>query len=98
MFKYLFLIFAEKEDMTIDPDKYVFTTEAHLLPLTLSSFSNHTDGIKVEVRFSKFFYLSVKNGVLKMRFLKSKTCQNRPQNQSQITRVSIWMAIRLRVV
>jgi hypothetical protein len=42
MFKYLFLLFAEEEDMVIDPSKYVFTTEAHLLPLTLSSFKNHT--------------------------------------------------------
>ena len=43
MFKYLYLIFAENEDLTIDPEKYVFTTEAHLLPLSLSTFSNHTE-------------------------------------------------------
>ena len=46
MFKYLFLIFAEKDDLIIDPERYVFTTEAHLLPLSLSKFTNHTDGIK----------------------------------------------------
>ena len=43
MFKYLYLIFAENDDLTIDPEKYVFTTEAHLLPLSLSTFSNHTE-------------------------------------------------------
>jgi len=45
MFKYLFLLFAENEDMLIDPDKYVFTTEAHLLPLNLSNFKNHTETV-----------------------------------------------------
>ncbi|XP_067662725.1 ER degradation-enhancing alpha-mannosidase-like protein 3 isoform X1 [Haliotis asinina] len=35
-FKYLYLLFAEKEEMTLDIDDYIFTTEAHLLPLTLS--------------------------------------------------------------
>jgi mannosidase alpha-like ER degradation enhancer 3 len=41
MFKYLFLIFAESDDLIIDPDRYVFTTEAHLLPLDLRK--NHTN-------------------------------------------------------
>jgi hypothetical protein len=36
MFKYLFLLFAEKEDLVLDIDDFLFTTEAHLLPLTLS--------------------------------------------------------------
>ena len=35
-FKYLYLLFSEKEDLVIDVDNYVFTTEAHLLPLFLS--------------------------------------------------------------
>ncbi|XP_071111554.1 ER degradation-enhancing alpha-mannosidase-like protein 3 isoform X1 [Haliotis cracherodii] len=35
-FKYLYLLFAEKEEMVLDIDDYIFTTEAHLLPLTLS--------------------------------------------------------------
>ncbi|CAH1787460.1 unnamed protein product [Owenia fusiformis] len=37
-FKYLYLLFAEKEDMWLDVDDFVFTTEAHLLPLTLSVY------------------------------------------------------------
>ncbi|KAG2465321.1 EDEM3 protein, partial [Polypterus senegalus] len=37
MFKYLFLLFSEKADLPFNIDDYVFTTEAHLLPVTLSS-------------------------------------------------------------
>lgn len=36
MFKYLFLLFAEEDDLPFDIEDYVFTTEAHLLPLSLS--------------------------------------------------------------
>ena len=35
-FKYLYLLFSEKEHHIIDVDDFVFTTEAHLLPLSLS--------------------------------------------------------------
>ena len=35
MFKYLYLLFSEKEQLLVDVDDYVFTTEAHLLPLSL---------------------------------------------------------------
>nr|XP_057929634.1 ER degradation-enhancing alpha-mannosidase-like protein 3 isoform X1 [Doryrhamphus excisus] len=37
MFKYLFLLFADGEDLPFDVEDYVFTTEAHLLPLSLST-------------------------------------------------------------
>uniref|UniRef100_G3PFL3 alpha-1,2-Mannosidase n=1 Tax=Gasterosteus aculeatus aculeatus TaxID=481459 RepID=G3PFL3_GASAC len=37
MFKYLFLLFADAEDLTFDVEDYIFTTEAHLLPLSLST-------------------------------------------------------------
>ncbi|XP_048832588.1 ER degradation-enhancing alpha-mannosidase-like protein 3 isoform X2 [Brienomyrus brachyistius] len=37
MFKYLFLLFADPEDLPFDVEDYVFTTEAHLLPLSLST-------------------------------------------------------------
>ncbi|XP_062854894.1 ER degradation-enhancing alpha-mannosidase-like protein 3 isoform X2 [Trichomycterus rosablanca] len=37
MFKYLFLLFAEEDDLSFDVEDYVFTTEAHLLPLSLST-------------------------------------------------------------
>lgn len=35
-FKYLFLLFAEDSDMLLNIDEFLFTTEAHLLPLTLA--------------------------------------------------------------
>uniref|UniRef100_A0A8C4R6P3 alpha-1,2-Mannosidase n=1 Tax=Eptatretus burgeri TaxID=7764 RepID=A0A8C4R6P3_EPTBU len=50
MFKYLYLLFTEEADLGIDLDNYIFTTEAHLLPLSLSVGSrfnislNSTDG------------------------------------------------------
>ncbi|XP_057697400.1 ER degradation-enhancing alpha-mannosidase-like protein 3 isoform X2 [Corythoichthys intestinalis] len=37
MFKYLFLLFADSEDLPFDVEDYIFTTEAHLLPLSLST-------------------------------------------------------------
>ena len=39
-FKYLFLLFAEEEDLLLDMDDFVFTTEAHILPLSLASFNS----------------------------------------------------------
>lgn len=36
MFKYLYLLFAEHGDLLFDVDDFIFTTEAHLLPLALS--------------------------------------------------------------
>ena len=38
-FKYLYLLFTDPENLTIDIDNYIFTTEAHLLPLSLSVYS-----------------------------------------------------------
>ena len=35
-FKYLYLLFSEDEDLILEVDDFVFTTEAHLLPLSLS--------------------------------------------------------------
>lgn len=48
MFKYLYLLFSEKSQLPIDIDDYVFTTEAHLLPVSLSKaqppcHSNNTE-------------------------------------------------------
>ena len=61
MFKYLYLIFAENDDLTIDPEKYVFTTEAHLLPLSLSTFSNHTERSGfIDVYYCHQYFLSPK--------------------------------------
>ena len=35
-FKYLYMIFSEPEDLPIDPDGWVFTTEAHMFPLHMA--------------------------------------------------------------
>uniref|UniRef100_A0A9R1SBZ4 alpha-1,2-Mannosidase n=2 Tax=Cyprinus carpio TaxID=7962 RepID=A0A9R1SBZ4_CYPCA len=47
MFKYLFLLFAEEEDLPFNVEDYIFTTEAHLLPLSLSTASNSQATIKL---------------------------------------------------
>lgn len=39
-FKYLFLLFAEPSETVINLDDYLFTTEAHLLPLSISRYSS----------------------------------------------------------
>ena len=36
-FKYLYLLFADESDIAFDMDDFVFTTEAHLLPLSLAN-------------------------------------------------------------
>merc|ERR1719391_679023 len=41
-FKYLYLLFAQEEDLYLDIDQFVFTTEAHLLPVSLARLSNKT--------------------------------------------------------
>ena len=41
-FKYLFLLFADPADLVVDLDEFLFTTEAHLLPLSLARNSNYT--------------------------------------------------------
>ncbi|KAM7305706.1 ER degradation-enhancing alpha-mannosidase-like protein 3 isoform X2 [Ixodes scapularis] len=47
-FKYLYLLFASPEDILLDLDQFVFTTEAHLLPLSLARINrthfNMADG------------------------------------------------------
>lgn len=49
-FKYLYLLFAESDDLIINIDEYLFTTEGHLFPLNLSvQPQNYTDTDKVEI-------------------------------------------------
>ncbi|XP_055308120.1 ER degradation-enhancing alpha-mannosidase-like protein 3 isoform X2 [Sitodiplosis mosellana] len=40
--KYLYLIFAEPSEIDLDLDTFIFTTEAHLLPLSLGQLGNIT--------------------------------------------------------
>ncbi|XP_061148448.1 ER degradation-enhancing alpha-mannosidase-like protein 3 [Syngnathus typhle] len=48
MFKYLYLLFTEKTQLPIDIDNYIFTTEAHLLPVSLSTTQPSCLGNKTE--------------------------------------------------
>ncbi|XP_043203401.1 ER degradation-enhancing alpha-mannosidase-like protein 3 isoform X1 [Amphibalanus amphitrite] len=41
-FKYLYLLFADESDLVLDINDFVFSTEAHLFPLTLARLSNLT--------------------------------------------------------
>ena len=54
MFKYLYLLFVEKEDLIIDIDDFIFTTEAHLLPLTLSvgNITSAVPKVRLSIRLS----------------------------------------------
>ena len=38
-FKYLYLLFTEDQELDFDIHSFIFTTEAHLLPLSLSGLS-----------------------------------------------------------
>ena len=49
-FKYLYLLFSEKEDLVINLNKFIFTTEAHLLPLSLSTISLNTSAYEVRLQ------------------------------------------------
>lgn len=49
-FKYLYLLFAEEKDLLVDINSFIFTTEAHLLPLSLARLSNKT-AVPVRKRF-----------------------------------------------
>ncbi|KAL7844075.1 hypothetical protein SRHO_G00226140 [Serrasalmus rhombeus] len=44
MFKYLYLLFSEKSHLPFDIDDYIFTTEAHLLPVSLSTAQPACEG------------------------------------------------------
>jgi len=38
-FKYLFLLFAEEEDLVLDMNDFLFSTEAHIFPLSLATLN-----------------------------------------------------------
>ncbi|XP_004522749.1 ER degradation-enhancing alpha-mannosidase-like protein 3 isoform X2 [Ceratitis capitata] len=41
-FKYLYLLFSDPRDLVVDVDEFIFTTEAHLFPLTIAQLGNTT--------------------------------------------------------
>uniref|UniRef100_A0A8C7LCT1 alpha-1,2-Mannosidase n=1 Tax=Oncorhynchus kisutch TaxID=8019 RepID=A0A8C7LCT1_ONCKI len=52
MFKYLYLLFSEKNQLHFDIDDYIFTTEAHLLPVSLSTSQPPCRGNNTEDLFT----------------------------------------------
>uniref|UniRef100_A0A672QKG2 alpha-1,2-Mannosidase n=1 Tax=Sinocyclocheilus grahami TaxID=75366 RepID=A0A672QKG2_SINGR len=60
MFKYLYLLFSEKTQLPIDIDDYIFTTEAHLLPVSLSTTqpSCHTNNTEPQAHKDDLFSYS----------------------------------------
>ncbi|XP_050948196.1 ER degradation-enhancing alpha-mannosidase-like protein 3 [Labeo rohita] len=60
MFKYLYLLFSEKSQLPIDIDDYIFTTEAHLLPVSLSTTqpSCHTNNTEPQAHEDDLFSYS----------------------------------------
>lgn len=57
-FKYLFLLFAEDSDMLLNIDEFLFTTEAHLLPLTLARSQANLSFLSVSCRLFYTFLLN----------------------------------------
>lgn len=55
MFKYLFLLFAEDEDLILPLDDFVFTTEAHLLPLSLGRKERQVQGCTTTTTTTPFW-------------------------------------------
>ena len=63
-FKYLYLLFSDKDHLIVDVDEFVFSTEAHFLPLFLStsqtSRKEHNDTtpstVWLSVTFSLFLH------------------------------------------
>ena len=49
-FKYLYLLFADESDLIIDLNNWLFTTEGHLMPLSLARLSNRT-AVPVKTEF-----------------------------------------------
>ena len=49
-FKYLYLLFTEKEDLVFNMNQFIFTTEAHLLPLSLSTVTVNESASQVRLK------------------------------------------------
>ncbi|RZB39048.1 ER degradation-enhancing alpha-mannosidase-like protein 3 [Asbolus verrucosus] len=52
--KYLYLLFADKEDLILNLDEFIFTTEGHLLPLTLAGYNVTKTVSELEIDDSEF--------------------------------------------
>ena len=52
-FKYLYLLFSEQQDLPLDLDDYVFTTEGHPLPLSLSEVQENIESQELKQLYSR---------------------------------------------
>ena len=54
-FKYLYLLFAEEEELILDMDDFVFSTEAHIFPLSLATHHSTLtlDQLRTKVKFGR---------------------------------------------
>lgn len=53
-FKYLFLLFADQEDLIFDINEFIFTTEGHLFPLTLGGRNRTKNSMEFEIKDDEF--------------------------------------------
>ncbi|GAB1597645.1 ER degradation-enhancing alpha-mannosidase-like protein 3 [Argonauta hians] len=75
-FKYLYLLFAEDEDLILDMDDYIFTTEAHLLPLSLSIFNSSRHDSKIILEPYHKLDNSSQHRKLSIESMERETCPN----------------------
>lgn len=55
-FKYLYLLFEEESNLVLDISQYIFTTEAHLLPLYLANHSSpNANKVSHHARLSQIY-------------------------------------------
>lgn len=59
-FKYLYLLFAEDSDLLLNLDEFLFTTEAHLLPLTLARNQANLSFLSVSIISYGYYKDSIK--------------------------------------
>ncbi|XP_044253364.1 ER degradation-enhancing alpha-mannosidase-like protein 3 [Tribolium madens] len=52
--KYLYLLFADKEDLILNLDEFIFTTEGHLLPLSLAGYNGNKTVTDLDVEEGEF--------------------------------------------
>ena len=64
-FKYLYLLFTDPADLPVDVDQFVFTTEAHMFPLSLSQRKRSTPA-----KFGNFW----QNSAAKTKFVRKTGC------------------------
>jgi len=60
-FKYLYLLYESPSSRFVDVEQFLFTTEAHLLPLNLFGFQNHNETFRRQFQQQKFSSIREQN-------------------------------------